>query len=327
MSTLSDLEVISKLDKEVREAATLIDREQARLIVDLYYRWQEHRIALGNQSRTLGEANKPTDVLDHFFAQVSALEKQMISVLNKWTLSTEVGQWARAQKGVGPVLCAGILAHIDMDRAPTVSHIWRFAGLDPTFEWLGREKATALVEAVVGKDKKITPDHIIELASKSNRKVDSLERLATRDGKITKQSLERALALRPWNAELKVICWRLGDSFVKVSGHDDAYYGKTYRNRKAYEQRKNEAGDYADQAKQTLERKRIQAPDTRKWYEQGMLPPGRIDLRARRYAVKLFLSHLWEIAYKEHYGKEPPQPYPIAHLQHAEYLAPPQGAE
>lgn len=321
--TTVDAEVLSKLTKELREASTLMDREQARLLVDLYYRWQEHRIALGNQSRSLAEASKPTDVLDHFFSQVQTLEKQMINVLDKWTMSTEAGRWARGQVGVGPILAAGIISYIDMDKATTVSHIWRFAGLDPTFHWLGSEKARSLVADVMGTEKNPTQDHLIELAAKSNRKVEALERLATRDGNLTREGLERALSLRPWNADLKVICWRLGDSFVKVSGRENAYYGKLYRERKAYEIRKNEAKEFADQARETLATKRIQATETRRWYEQDMLPPGRIDLRARRYAVKLFLSHLWEVAYKEHYGQDPPQPYPIAYLGHADYLAPP----
>ena len=38
---------------------------------------------------------------------------------------------------------------------------------------------------------------------------------------------------RPWNAELKVLCWKLGDSFVKVSNKEGALYGRIYRERKA----------------------------------------------------------------------------------------------
>ena len=51
-----------------------------------------------------------------------------------------------------------------------------------------------------------------------------------------------------WNPDLKRILWLCGECFVKVSGNDNAYFGKMYRQRKEYEQAKNEAGDYKDQA-------------------------------------------------------------------------------
>ena len=55
-----------------------------------------------------------------------------------------------------------------------------------------------------------------------------------------------------------------------------------------------------------------------------MLPPAHIDMRARRYAVKLFLSHLQECWYREVYDCDPPAPYAITQGGHAHYIAPPQ---
>jgi hypothetical protein len=54
-----------------------------------------------------------------------------------------------------------------------------------------------------------------------------------------------------------------------------------------------------------------------------MLPPGHIHERAKRYAVKLFLSALHEVWYYYRYGTRPPKPYPITHLGHAHYMPPP----
>ena len=109
--------------------------------------------------------------------------------------------------GTGPrlwalAIAAGFLAHIDIERAPTVGHIWRFAGLDPTQKW---EKKTK----------------------------------------------------RPWNADLKTLCWKLGESFVKVKGNENDIYGKVYEARKAQEVLRNEAGELADQAADVLKNKRI----------------------------------------------------------------------
>ena len=166
------------------------------------------------------------------------------------------------------MLSAGLLAHIDITRAPTVGHIWSFAGLDPTKTWEKGQK-------------------------------------------------------RPWNSSLKTLCWKIGQSFMKFSNQEECFYGHLYRERKAREIARNEAGELAEQAKQMLERRNFRK-DTiaRKFYEEGKLPPAHIDARARRYAVKLFLAHWHEVAYVAHYHQPPPLPYPIAHLGHAHVIRP-----
>ena len=40
-----------------------------------------------------------------------------------------------SQLGVGPVITAGLLAHLDIERAPSAGHFWSFAGLNPNMKW------------------------------------------------------------------------------------------------------------------------------------------------------------------------------------------------
>jgi hypothetical protein len=129
---------------------------------------------------------------------------------------------------------------------------------------------------------------------------------------------------RPWNARLKVICWKLGESFVKQSGHDECFYGKLYLARKAIEIERNEAGQYAEQAALMLREKDF-GEDTIALaaYRSGKLPPAHLHARAKRYAVKLFLSHYHHVLYETEFGEAPPKPYVIAIEGHADYLAPP----
>lgn len=116
-------------------------------------------------------------------------------------------------------------------------------------------------------------------------------------------------------------CWKLGESFVKVKNNPEDQYGHLYEERKAYESAKNEAGDYKEQAAEILKTKNIgKDTDAYKAYIQGKLPPGHIHARAKRYAVKLFLSHLFDFWYRHHYQKEPPKPFAIAILGHAHML-------
>jgi hypothetical protein len=175
--------------------------------------------------------------------------------LDSYSANHPVGKRMRTVTGVGPVISAGLLAHIDITRAPTAGAIWRYAGLDPTSEWKKGQK-------------------------------------------------------RPHNASLKTLCWKLGESFVKVCNNKDAVYGKLYQERKEAEIVQNEAGAFADQAAAKLEKFNIgKTTDAYKAYSVGKLPPAHIHARAKRVAVKMFLSHLHEVWYEIEFGKKAPVPY------------------
>ena len=130
---------------------------------------------------------------------------------------------------------------------------------------------------------------------------------------------------RPWNAALKRCCRMIAENgFEKGHNHYDCFYGKIYEQRKAYEQEKNDRGEYADQAKAMLADKNFKKDtEAYKSYIVGKLPPGHIRSRALRYCVKLFLAHWWEAAYRLHFKAEPPLPYPIAFLGHAHKIEAP----
>lgn len=269
-------ESIRKLTCDEKLASATLGQDEARFLVDAYYIMQDNRIRSDGQVRSIlkaaekeGKPEEPHEVLSWLADMNRVLERQIALALDVYSDSFAVGKWMRRQKGIGPVIAAGMLAHLDITKAETAGAFWSFAGLDPRAKW--------------GKGEK-----------------------------------------RPWNADLKVLCWKLGESFVKVSGYEDAYYGKVYAERKALETARNDAFEYKDQAEHILATKNIKkSTDAYKAYSQGKLPPAHIHARAKRYAVKLFLAHLHEVMYKDHYGKDPPLPYAIAHLGHAHKIDPP----
>ncbi len=129
---------------------------------------------------------------------------------------------------------------------------------------------------------------------------------------------------RPWNPALKTLCWKIGESFVKVSGREGDFYGKLYIQRKQVEQGRNDSGALADQAARKLERFNIgKSTDAYKAYAGGTLPPAHIHARAKRWAVKLFLAHYHHVAWTLATGTPPPKPYVISILGHADFIAPP----
>jgi hypothetical protein len=119
---------------------------------------------------------------------------------------------------------------------------------------------------------------------------------------------------RPWNARAKVLAWKIGQSFLKFHNKPGCEYGRIYAARKALEVQRNEQGQFSETAKATLTDRKIKDAATRKIYEAGQLPAGRIELRAERYAVKLFLSAWWREAYRRKFGAEPEDPWVIAKM-------------
>jgi len=266
MTTDLTLTPITRLTRDLASAAITLSDSEARFLVDAYYQMQDARIRHDGQVRSMKD--EPHEILGWLAAQSGGLEDQIKRALDKYSASHPVGEWLRAVYGIGPVIAAGLLAHIDINRAPTAGHVWAFAGLDPTKTW--------------GKGQK-----------------------------------------RPWNASLKVLCWKAGESFVKQSGDEKCFYGHIYRERKALEIERNESGAFADQAAAILKNKKWnKTTDAYKAYTIGRLPPAHIHARARRYAVKLFLAHLHAEMYRRVLGKEPPLPYPIVHLGHTHVISP-----
>lgn len=245
------------LNRDVGTAISKMSHGQGRYLVDLYYQLQELRKATNNQVRALTKSDEPVYTIGEIAGQLYTLERHIIPVVDAWTDQWLVGRWAKSITGIGPVITAGLNAHIDITRAPTFGSIWAYAGVAPDREWKKGEK-------------------------------------------------------RPWNHKLKVLTFKIGDSFVKVSGKEHAFYGGVYKRRKKLEIDRNEAGDNAEEAAATLQRLNIQEPHTKAKYKSGKLPDGRLHQRAMRYAAKLFLAHYHEVAYVEHYGMLPPLPYPIA---------------
>ncbi len=293
---------MQKLTIDLANAAVTLGTSEARFLVDSYYMMQEQRKRTSSQVLALSESTEPHDVLRWLMEQSRDLENQVKRALTKYAEGHPMGHRVMEVVGIGPVITAGLLAHIDMNpwhcnkldkdgmrvppkkrcdeknahihvgfgcghhRTETVGQIWRFAGLDPTSKW---KKGVA----------------------------------------------------RPWNAALKTLCWKIGESFVKNKGRDKCFYGQLYDQRKAYETEINERGGYSDQAASIL--KSVPKHKQKETYAAGKLPDGHIHARAKRYVVKLFLAHLHEVWYRHEFGKAPPAPYPIAHLGHAHKVAPP----
>lgn len=252
----TDFAALDKLNRDLKAAARTIGKAQSRYLVDIYYQIQQFRMSAGAQARMNAEGGEPNRILVWSHEQMELLERNIKSALNEFASTYTVGNWLMSLYGIGPVISAGLLAHIDIRKAPTAGHIWRFAGLDPTVTW--------------GKGQK-----------------------------------------RPWNAKLKTLCsFKAGESFVMVQNREDDVYGKLFRAKKDELTARNERGEFKDKAAEELAKRKWGADtQARVHLEGGKLRPAHIHDMARRYAVKIFLSHLQHVMYVDYFEKEPPVPY------------------
>jgi hypothetical protein len=246
---------LSKLHKDLRDAADTMSAQEIRYIVDTYYTVQNYRLRSANQIRALSKSEEPVALLEWIQAGISDLEKEITKWMLRYASSSETGQWALSICGIGPVIAAGMLAHLDMTKTTNINKWWAFAGFDPTKTWQKGQK-------------------------------------------------------RPWNAKLKVLGYKAGESFVKVQNNKNDVYGQLFVEKKRLYTARNAAGVYSDRAEQILATKKFgDDTDAKKHYSEGKLPPAHIHAMARRWTIKIFMSHLWQIAYEETYKTVAPNPW------------------
>lgn len=378
------IESIQKMSRDTRRAAITLGPDESRFLGDIFYTIQELRIGMRSRLKELVETRKPHEVIEYIVRQAQILEGMCKTSLEQWVKGQgNAANWCTEQKGIGPIITANLLSNIDIERAPTYGHIWSFAGQNPGAIWIGSPTALKALEGIPD-NAAFTPEQIVELARKMRGcpkwlagrlyrivhdiddvpfrdlgKIDDLEyvRITLHGLKIKKKAIVLAVSRRPWNASLKTLCWKIGESFIKVQGYEDAYYGQVYAARKRYEIGRNVAEDQVETAMRIISTKKFgENTDARLWYggylrtedlldfyelplkeREGfakkramkepngvpMLPPGHVQGRARRATVKYFLSHLHHVLYFERFKREPPIPYPVAHLGHAHYHRPP----
>jgi hypothetical protein len=228
--------------------------------VELYYDAQKLRIMHGNKERT----EAPSQLTEWLLKWLQFGEHVITGKLKEWVTSQRSpaeAKWSYDQIGIGPIIAAGLAAHIDPVKAESPSAVWKFAGLAPGFDRRTRGEKS------------------------------------------------------PYNSRLKVLCWKLGESFVKVSGKDDVVYGKLYARFKADEVSRNENGLYQKAAAEQLAAKKFKENATKKRLQEGKLSDAHLHARAKRRAVKIFLVHYWQRA-REARGLEVRGPYVEQILRH-----------
>ena len=350
-------EPIRRLTKDLRDSAGLLRPEQVRWLVQAYYRYQHFRTESEQHVKAAEKAEQPNELITWTHDAVRFMENDLRRALHSFASHYHVGRWMLARPGIGPVITAGLLTYIDIRCYDTVGKIWRLAGVDPSRHWNSRDDATAMVQAA-GISDKFDEAALRRLADLAGYRYEQLEEVY-KEGfhkHKKKTALSKFLARRPWIADLKtLVTYKLGESIVKFQNKEGNIYGPIFANRKAYEIDRNLRGELVDQAaagaarvaKTTiawpwfagcypsniwegwlmldLEERKSRMAKLRLQPGQGvpMLPPAHIHARARRYAAKMFLSHLHHVMYADFFGTLPPKPFSVTLPGHSHFVPPP----
>lgn len=336
--TKVDLDGLASLSKETKKSAAFVTDNQIRLIIDNFYQTQRYRMNVANQIRAVDQnfdevQDGETPAISWLLSDIQNRENQIKKMISEYVKTVPVCQWAMAVKGIGPIFAANLWSYIDMNKCFHANQWISYAGLnDNNAPWLGKEKATEIVNAVykdlgMKASDAVTEDVLLRVAISAGRNIDTVRRgfnsHKQKDEKSSDKSvLIRYMAMPPYNTELKKVCYLIGQSFIKVSNRG-SLYGQLYKERKAYETLKNENGDYAEQAEKLLSEKNYsKETDTYKFLSQGKLSPAHINNRAIRRAVKIFMTHFFEACYIYTHNEKPPVIYPIAYQGHVDYVEP-----
>jgi hypothetical protein len=300
------LDPVARLGRDLRVAAATLSDAEARFLVDAFYMMQDDRKRARNQERALGEASEPHLVINWLAEQSRVLETQILVALDRYTSQHKIGDWMRGVYGIGPVLSAGLLANIYMGHWCAVCR--------------GHTEDECRERQADKKRKLAAHEWQPVVSCPTAGTIWAFAGIAGSDQRPWERGTKR-----PWNARLKTLAWKIGDCFVKFSNNEQCAYGKLYRQRKEIEVARNEAGVFAPIAAERIERdkERKRRSAEAPYHDAGKLSPGHVDLRARRWAVKIFLSHLHQEWFRRQFGTEPPAPFPIAILGHAHMIPPP----
>lgn len=123
-----------------KSLAAKLGADEIGFLVECYYELQKSRLRALGRDRALSEQTEPSALARAYGDQFAFLESRTKALLKTWCDSNELATWAMKVVGIGPVIAAGLGAHIRPEKAATPSSVFRFAGLDPTAVWAKGEK-------------------------------------------------------------------------------------------------------------------------------------------------------------------------------------------
>ena len=275
--------------------------EGAKLLVSTYYSLQKERVQtqlrIGQLERDGVSTKKELQFLHDFMdSKLLTAEKEIKSEMNRFNKTVPIyNHFLVDVKGIGPIIAAGLISTIGtnspnygtgIERFATISKLWAYAGQHTIkVDDKGNKWFPSKSEAIAFHRK-----HVEWYVEKATKKIDVEKEIEKRlkyscwgdVETVSERARKRAGQTANWNPFFKTLCWKIGESFTKAGGH----YRGVYDEARAYADAKN--------------------PE---------LSKGQNFARAKRKAIKRFLSDLW-LNWRELEGLPVRDPYVFDKMGH-----------
>lgn len=194
--------------------------------------------------------------------------------------------WLSKVSGIGPCLAGGLLAWIDLTKAKHASSVWKYCGLHNVAE-----------KYVCPACRKEWPADDIDPDEQGHNVCPDCKGPLNAQGFAARRV---AGEKSDWNPKAKVLCYKIGDSFVKQIGKS---YRKVYDEFRAHYDAVPCKTVHYQVDKKTKEKKVVPCPLAHKF------------MMAKRATVKIFLSHYYTKG-RTLLGLPVSKPYPFGMLGH-----------
>lgn len=292
-----EMELVKRLNNDLKTAAAVLDQRGARMLVDYYYQMQKVRTRAGLQLSKMRERGAPNDVLVWFFDNARVMESDAKRALNTFAQQWRIGNWLMSIVGIGPVLSAGLLAHVADASRRTASRLWRFAGLDMTVvweegkirPWSARLKQLAYKVGESFIKQQSHPDDIYGKLYVRRHAIEWERNLSGEHVKLCAELLQQRK--RRLDEQKSASLWMTG----KISPEDARIYLLT---RDWVHVKPSKPGG------------------------MPMLTPGHINRRAILWVKKIFFSHVHDAMWMDYWDTPPPVPWVMANdpVKHTQFI-------
>lgn len=298
---------LPSVSKDVRIAAADMSIQEARMILKDYVNMQGVQQSTRAHVRLLKKQGTSNAALNFIANNTDYIRRyQFREILGIWGDQYPEARWAKSIRGIGPIIGAGLICHINFDKVNSSSSLAYRAGLTPDSRRMTMRAADALIVRSMDLygDTTLTDDHIKWICTQENLDFESFHKFCRKKGKpYNWNKLLIALRWPSYDPMLKKICIMMGNDFIKHK----SLYQDLYRARLKWEMDNDEAGLYKAAAA-----KQLKAYNFKPWkepfkvYSTGHLPFPHLKERAKRYAEKIFLAHYYSV---HHYIKSGKVPY------------------
>jgi len=127
------------LNKLPADDVSNLKNDEIKILVSNYYRMQSHRIRLDAQIRSFNKDEEKklivTKLLENT-ANVFRKEEDINSnIIKKWVSHHKIASICTHTLGIGHILAAGLVSHVDWSMIGSAGRLWAYCGLNPEAKW------------------------------------------------------------------------------------------------------------------------------------------------------------------------------------------------